>query len=257
MSNDLPVAHPWFRAEDAGEGISRLWEPYVDELLESNVWHVPGCDADLVVDFANGIGPLRPSVDVLVGPRPVIAVATHGHFDHVGGLHEFPDRRVHRDDDAMTRDPYPMRMRRADFPEGADEMFAYYGAPVPELIVRAVPAPGFDLDAWVTPGAAPTMLLDEGDVVDLGDRRFVVLHTPGHTPGSACLFEEATGTLFSGDAVYVDAVLSWDDADAMRASLERLRALAPDVRRVHAGHERSFDGAELRATCEDWLRRLA
>ncbi len=87
----LPVAHPWFRAEDAGEGLTRLWEPHVHDLLESNVWHIPGRDADLVVDAANGVGPLRPATDVLTDDRPVIAVATHGHFDHVGGLHEYDD----------------------------------------------------------------------------------------------------------------------------------------------------------------------
>ena len=83
-----------------------------------------------------------------------------------------------------------------------------------------------------------------------------MLHTPGHTAGSACLYEEGTGMLFSGDAVYVDAPLSWDDAEAMVGSLERLRSLAVQIRRVHAGHERSFDGAELGSTCERWLRRL-
>jgi glyoxylase-like metal-dependent hydrolase (beta-lactamase superfamily II) len=40
----------------------------------------------------------------------MIGVATHGHFDHVGGLHEFEDRRVHADDADMTRAPYPMRL---------------------------------------------------------------------------------------------------------------------------------------------------
>ncbi len=114
----------------------------------------------------------------------------------------------------MARDPYPMRLRRGDFPPEAEEMFAYYDAPVPECIVTAVPAPGFDVAGWVTPNAEATMLLDDGDVLELGDRVFAVVHTPGHTAGSACLFEEATGTLFSGDAVYVDAKLSWDDAEA-------------------------------------------
>ena len=56
---ELPVAHPWFQAEDAGGGITRLFEPYVDAMLVSNVWHVPGRDADLLVDSANGIGPLE------------------------------------------------------------------------------------------------------------------------------------------------------------------------------------------------------
>jgi glyoxylase-like metal-dependent hydrolase (beta-lactamase superfamily II) len=184
----------------------------------------------------------------------VVAFATHGHFDHVGGLHEFDDRRVHRDDAEMTRSPYPLKLRREDFDDGVEEMFAYYGFPVEDLLISAVPGPGFDVAAWVTPGAEPTMLLDDGDVIDLGDRRFTVLHTPGHTAGSACLFEEETRTLFSGDAIYVDGRLSWDDEEAFAASLRRLREV--DARVVHAGHDRSFDGAELRSTIDAALREL-
>jgi glyoxylase-like metal-dependent hydrolase (beta-lactamase superfamily II) len=255
MTPDLPVAHPWFAAQDAGGGVARLTEPHVDPLLRSNVWHVPGRDADLVVDAANGIAPLLPVVEALTDGRPVIAFATHGHFDHMGGLQGFADRRIHQADDAMARDPYPMRMRRADFPPGAEEMFGHYDAPVPECIVDAMPTPGFDVAGWVTPSAQATMLLDDGDTIELGDRTFVVVHTPGHTAGSACLFEEAIGTLFSGDAVYVDAKLSWDDDEAFAASLRRLRDL--DARIVHAGHERSFDGAELRTTIDAQLRAFA
>ena len=254
MTDTLPVAHPWFRAEDAGAGITRLWEPHIDELLWSNVWHVPGRDADLVVDAANGVGPLRPAIEAIAGDHAVIAVATHGHFDHVGGLHEFDDRRVHADDAAMTRDPFPLRLRREDFTPGTDQMWAYYELPLPDLVVAAVPEPGFDLAGWATPGAEPTQLLGDGDVLDLGDRRFTVVHTPGHTAGSACLYEEATGVLFTGDALYVDARLSWDDPAAASASLDRLRAL--DVSVAHAGHERSFDGAELGRACEDAIRAI-
>jgi len=41
----------------------------------------------------------------------------------------------------------------------------------------------------------------DGDIIDLGDRAFEVLHLPGHSPGSIALFEAATKTLFSGDAI--------------------------------------------------------
>ena len=223
-------------------------------MLTSNVWHVPGADVDLIVDTANGVGPLAPHVDPLTAGKPVIAFATHCHFDHIGNLHEFSDRRVHAADADETRTPpFRMRLRREDFPEGTDEMYAYYDMPVPDVALRAVPAATFDVAGWMTPGAEPTMLLEEGDTIDLGARTFTVLHTPGHTAGSACLFDERDGTLFSGDAVYVDAALDWDDDAVMAASLRRLADLGPRI--VHAGHERSFDGAELRATVDAWVAR--
>ena len=252
---DLPIAHPWFLAEDAGGGVTRLFEPYVDDMLVSNVWHVPGGDADLLVDSANGIGALRPHIDPFTNGKPVIAFVTHGHFDHVGGLHEFDDRRVHADDAAMTRSPYPMRLQRADFPADAHEMYEYYGIPMPDVAVTAIPARGFDLAGWVTPGAEPTTLLADGDRIDLGDRGFTVVHTPGHTAGSACLFDEHDGTLFSGDAIYVDAPIDWElEPETMVASLRRVRDLGARI--VHAGHERSFDGEELRAAADAWIARL-
>lgn len=243
MIEVLPVADRWWRTHDAGDGVTLLVEAHITPMLESNVWHVRGRDADLVVDTANGIGPLRPAIDELAEGRPVVAIATHGHFDHVGGLADFDDRRCHEGDAGGTREPFPVRIERDAQPVGVEEMFRYYGFDVPDLTIAALPSAGFDTTAWRAPGAEPTALVADGDVIDLGDRRLEVLHIPGHTPGSIALWEPATGLLFSGDTAYVDARLGFEDLGAAEGSLRRLAELP--VTRVHAGHDRSFDGGEL------------
>ena len=43
--------------------------------------------------------------------------------------------------------------------------------------------------------------LKDGDLVELGDRKFKVIHTPGHTPGSICLYDEKNLTLVTGDSI--------------------------------------------------------
>ena len=88
---------------------------------------------------------------------------------------------------------------------------------------------------------SPTRELEEGDVVDLGDRHFEILHLPGHSAGSIGLWESVTGTLFSGDAIYDGPLL--DDLPDSNISLyvktmQRLREMPVSV--VHGGHEPSF-----------------
>ena len=250
-----PVADQWWMVAQVGDDVTRLVETHVTPVIESNVWHVRGRDADLVVDTGNGIGPLRPLVDELAQGRPLIAVVTHGHFDHVGGLREFEDRRGHAEDAALTGSPYPMRMHQDDYPEGAEEMFAFYGYPVPRMIVSALPEEGFDDERWESPGAELTSTLTDGAAIDLGDRRLEVLHVPGHTPGSIAMWEEDRGLLFTGDTLYVEGAIGFDDTEAAASSLRRLDALP--VRRVHAGHDRSFDTDEFHRTIERQLSALA
>jgi len=134
------VADSWWMVAQVGDNVTRLVELHITRVLESNVWHVRGRDADLVIDTANGVGPLKPAIDELSQDRPVIAVTTHGHFDHVGGLREFEDRRGHAADVEDIRAPFPMRMHVDDFPDGAEDMFDYYGFPVPRMIVGATPS---------------------------------------------------------------------------------------------------------------------
>ena len=85
-----------------------------------------------------------------------------------------------------------------------------------EIFTRLPPSPYRSLDYAVT--AAPaTRLLNDGDIVDLGDRQFEVIHTPGHSPGEIMLWDAASGILFSGDTVYDGPLI---DDTALLAALD-------------------------------------
>jgi glyoxylase-like metal-dependent hydrolase (beta-lactamase superfamily II) len=248
----LPVADRWFRSREVAPGLTLLVEDHLDPFFESNVWHLRGRDRDLVVDTGNGVGDLRGELTALTGDRPVVAVATHRHFDHVGGLHAFDERWCHEADADGVRAPEPVALRRRDFPPGLEDEIRWFGYEPPDLVVTAVPEAGFDLEGWRTPGCEPTRLLAEGDVVDLGDRAFEVLHLPGHTAGSLGLWDPRHGLLFTGDTAALDDPLFVEDEAAFVGSLERLRELPVEL--VAAGHSRTFGREELVELVDQELR---
>lgn len=219
----------WFETRHFYNGISLIHEPYVRPFYRCNMWHVQGRERDVLVDSGSGLVSLCEQLPWLT-ERPLLAVASHTHFDHIAGHHEFAERLAHPAEAEILAAPDgDNTLARAYV---GDEMFeAHPECPLcyAEYRVRAAPA---------------TRLIDEGDVLDLGDRVLQVLHTPGHSPGGISLWEAATQTLFSGDIVY-DGPLVEDayhsNLDDYASSLARLRELP--VRTVHGGHFASFSGS--------------
>nr|WP_271980480.1 MBL fold metallo-hydrolase [Granulosicoccus sp.] len=103
--------------------------------------------------------------------------------------------------------------------------------------------------------AAPaTRVLEDGDVIDLGNRQLEVIHTPGHSPGGIALWESASSTLFSGDIVY-DGPLIEDtyhaNAEDYYRSMQRLYELP--VSTVHGGHFQSYGRERHKQIIREWL----
>jgi glyoxylase-like metal-dependent hydrolase (beta-lactamase superfamily II) len=151
------------------------------------------------------------------------------------------------------RTPDGLALRWSDFRPGLEDEIRWYGDEPPECVITALPREGFDLPGWRTPVTEPTRLLVEGDVVDLGDRAFEVLHVPGQTAGSIALWDAADGTLFTGDTAALDDPLYAEDEDAFVASLTRRRGLP--VGSVFAGHSRPFGRDELWSLIDEELEK--
>lgn len=229
----------WWRVRGVGDGISHIDEPHILEFYRCNVWHVRGRDRDMLVDSGMGVVSLRDWVP-LVTERPLEAVASHTHFDHIGCHHEFTCRSCHAAEAHLLRGP----TRENTF---ADRY-------VTDGIFTTLPPLPYHSATYAVERAPATRLLWDGDRIDLGDRSFEVIHTPGHSPGGIALWEAATGVLISGDIVYDGPLIESDDPAEMRqyhASMKRLFDLP--VRVVHGGHFPSYDGARHREIIGDWL----
>jgi len=228
----------WYRIRRLGDDVTLIDEPWIHEYYRCNIWHVRGRDRDMLVDSGMGVVSLRAHVP-LVTERPLTAVASHTHYDHIGSHHEFADRVVHGDEAGLLAQP----TREGTLAEHVEDA----------IFDRLPPAP-YASTTYAVRQAPATRIVADGDVIDLGDRHFEVIHTPGHSPGGIALWEEATGILFSGD-IHYDGPLGEDlyHSDPADYLMSMKRLLEIPARVVHAGHYPSFDGARHRALIRDWL----
>ena len=186
------------------------------------VWDGRSADA-LVLD--PGLGAAQPLVERVAanGLRLHVIANSHGHIDHI-----------------FDNGPL-MRASGAPLTIHADDAYRLDGKN----------SYGFDVEPVVA-----THTLADGDQVRVGDLVFDVVHTPGHTEGSVCLYEERIGLMLSGDMLFAGSYgrtdLPGGDDRAMLASVERLAREIPEGVRVLAGHgPETTLGREL-----PWMRRM-
>jgi glyoxylase-like metal-dependent hydrolase (beta-lactamase superfamily II) len=239
----VQIATPetWYESRSLSDGVTWIFEPHIKEYYRCNIWHVRGRDRDLLIDSGMGVVGLRQQIPLLSG-RPVLAVASHTHFDHIGTHHEFAERAVHPDEADILA--HPTRANTV-----ADRYVQ------DDSIFTRLPPGNWDARRYDVRPAPATRLLPEGSMVDTGDRSFEVFHLPGHSPGSIALYEKKSGILFAGDVVY-DGPLACDadNAEEMRqyaASMKRLLDLP--VRVVHGGHYPSFGRDRMQAIIRGFL----
>ncbi|MFN2331746.1 MAG: MBL fold metallo-hydrolase [Halomonas sp.] len=229
----------WYACKRLGDEVTLISEPFIKAFYRCNIWHVRGRDRDMLVDSGMGVLSLREWVPI-VTERELTAVASHTHFDHIGCHHEFSDRVVHRAEADILA--HPGRRETLADPYVTDDIFD-----------RLPPVP-YRSTTYSVRSAPATRLVEDGDVIDLGDRVFEVIHTPGHSPGGIALWEASSGILFSGDIVY-DGPLIEDtyhaDAQDYYRSMKRLYDLPVSI--VHGGHFPSYDGMRHKAIIRQWL----
>lgn len=229
----------WFETTPVAPGITRIREPHVHEFFRANLYRIAGRDFDIQLDFGMG---LRPLTDVSpAGGKPMLAIASHSHVDHVGSFHLYARRAGHR----LEAHTFSAMDDRGTL---ASRFVAIEGA------VTELPWPGWLATDYALISAPISEYLDEGDTVDLGDRRFTVLHLPGHSPGSIALLDQTSGDFFSADAIYDEGLVDDIPGADIEIYLKTMHRLAElDVGQVHAGHGDVMDKRQMQQVARDYI----
>ncbi len=125
----------------------------------------PGNDGDYILQK---VAELNSSVSYIIN--------THGHFDHIGGNKYLKEK---------TRAPLAIHSLDKTLMTRAQEHATLY-------------------DLFVDPSPPPDILLEDGQIIEVGSLKIKVIHTPGHTKGGVCLHVDSH--LFSGDTLFEGSI---------------------------------------------------
>ena len=183
---------------------------------DSNIYIILG-ENPSIIDCGTGLHyeEIAREIKKIVDPTLIKQIIlTHEHFDHCGGVKKLHDL-------TNNKAKIMSHMNAAKKIEEGESMFA-------KLLGGTMPKMPVDIK------------LSDGDTLKIGDGTFEIIHTPGHTPGSMCLYSKESNSLFSGDTIFSYGSFGrYDfpggDLHLLRQSIERLAKL--DVENLYPGHE--------------------
>ena len=239
-----PVCDSWFSTKRIREDLYLITEPYYYWYNRANLWLIKGQTQDVLIDTGLGVSSLRQYIASLID-KPLLAIASHIHFDHAGGMNEFERCAIHAAEaEALRRGDNYEALCTPEQGWVQDEHF------------DRLPHAEFKAEQYTLHGAEPTQVLQEGDVLDLGDRALEVLHLPGHSPGCIALYDLRAQELFSSDVIYDGELLDelhCSHIPTYIATYERLQKLS--VETVYPGHYRIFGQERYHQIMQEYLAR--
>ncbi len=211
----------------------RHWE-------ETHCYLLIGNERCLLIDTGLGICNIYHEIRKLTD-KPVIVVASHIHWDHIGGHKYFSDFYVHQAELEWLHGKFPLSIQT-----------------VRDMVIERCDLPkDFDVDTYEIFQGTPKKVLNGGEIIDIGNRQIEVLHTPGHSPGHLCFWEQKRGYIFTGDLIYKGKLLAYYPSTDPNAYLNSLEIIATlQSKRLFPAHHSLDIQPEIIIRMRDAFREL-
>lgn len=221
MEHKRPPMQKEITITDIGNNIYNIATPPVG----FQQYLVVGKERAALIDTGMGIGSLKKAVESIT-KLPIVLINTHCHPDHAGGNAEFEPALINPADLDVFWKMATLEFRIQD--------------------VSRMPG-GEEWAKQLQPTGPEPVAAYDGQIIDLGGRSLQIIFTPGHTHGSLCVFEEATGSLFTGDNVQANATAlrEWNSCtvEEFYESMQKLCKLP--VKRILGGHRPNDNPPDL------------
>lgn len=237
-----PICEHWFSTQRIRGDLYLITEPHYYWYNRANLWLIKGQTSDLLIDTGLGVSSLRQHIACLID-KPLLAIASHVHFDHAGGMYEFDHCAIH------TAEAEALRVG-----DDHEALCSPEQGWVHDDHFDQLPDAEFTAEQYTLHAVEPTQILQEGDVLDLGNRALEVLHLPGHSSGCIALYDRRSQELFSGDVIYDGELLDelhCSHIPTYIATYERLQKLP--VQTVYPGHYHSFGQERFHQIIQEYL----
>jgi len=213
----------WFDVYKLTEDTFAIYEP--NQFEEAISYLAIGKNKAALIDTGTGIGNIKAVTEKLTN-LPVTVVLTHEHYDHVAGAYRF-DKIIMYDNEKALQVLKKGRDNASLQPYITED---YLWKPLPK---------NFDPETWVIPSMKPTQLVEDGDIIDLGEKTLEVIYTPGHSPGQMCLLDKKNRILFTGDHFFPGPLYAYPqdvNIDDYRASNQKLVQRLDEYDYLCSGH---------------------
>ncbi len=231
---EMNVKETWFKVHKLPGDVYAIYED--GQWQEVISYLIIGQNKAILWDTGLGIGDIKSVVSELT-ELPITVVISHTHFDHIGSNALFDE--IYVFDSKMAVEDLKKGLTHEEIKRDVEEDSIW--KPLPE---------GFKYENFFIKGKAPTKTLKDGEIIDLGNRKLEVVHTPGHSPDSIMLIDEGNKILFSGDAYYPAPLYAYAKGADFKAYVKSMEKIVNKIKDknlnyIYASHNEVVEGTEI------------